>query len=221
MKLINIESGRVIQLWNADEVRPRTPIYMPDLVRLAVSRYGFVKHPSPPFESAGGPAKFEHGKIRLGSEEVFISSFELFRDGMIVDCPDTEAADRAADDFISWGNNALGFRTPETVSPRRHLSTVIVELNSTFDRFLGNAGIINSILEKNFQEVHQVQVKYSVQRFSTIADPATLRPNLHSEFLIERRADTPYNMNRYFSVAPYSTQKHLETLEQMEAQLVG
>jgi len=63
-------------------------------------------------------------------------------------------------------------------------------------------------------------LKYELASFSISYDLLTRKHALGS-FSIQRRDNTPFSENKYFSDAPLPTDLHIKLLEQFEADLVA
>ena len=220
MKLVSDELGRVVQLFIADEIGPFGGIYIPDLYQLISERYGFVKQSDMAKVLEAG-AKFEQGRLKVGEKNINIMDLTIFNDGIVINGRNTVDASAVMDDLLVWGKQAFGLREPETKITRRYISHVVVDFNKPIDNALRGFGAIRRTLSDSYKQVYGADVNYDLFRVSLTVDPQTIPPQTFTEFAIERRVGVPYSKNRFFSVAPLTTQAHLALLEVVEREFGG
>jgi len=206
MNLISKDLGRTTQQFQTDEVLPIGGLYVPDFVRLVSERYGFKPPPNMADGTQAGTT-FQYGQHIAGNRKTYIRDIMIYSDAVSVATHDTESAEFVLDDFFSWGEHALGFRTPTTKMPRRFESNVVVEFEKDFER--------------SFERFESLTRKLSndavaTTKFAFGSDPLATSPQERAAFMIERRVNISYSSNRFFSAATLSTATHIEYLEEFE-----
>lgn len=218
MKLISTEHGQVLLRFIADEVRPQSGIYLPDVLRGIAERYAFVTLPNLQDVLKDG-AKFNQGQFIDGERTVEIKTLGLFSDGALAVALHTDDAVGVLDDLISWLEDRFGFRQPLTHDPRQFASSVVVEFERSIDMALGATQELKNAFATMLRVSYGWAVGIEASRIALACDPTKLPPQRTAELIIERRAGIPYDQNRYFSAAPLTTSVHLELLDNFERRL--
>ena len=202
-----------------------------ELVDAVKERYSFreipstqtILHPQP-----NQPATFIYGKLPP-SRAIAVASLEILNypphsTAISVTSPkSTDDADIFLDDLVSFVGATFQLDTNQ-VYPRFYQSQLEVILDgSVKERFdllqpLGDA-ITNLIKTYGFPAVS----KYEPTGFSMYFDPtkATEPLTLATVFTVERRAQTSFSENKYYSQASLKTSDHQAVLEQLEKLLAS
>ena len=215
MKVISIETGRVLQLFVPDEIKPSGGIYLPELIKLVTERYGFTKPATIEMTDKGG-AKFEYGQLISGSRKVNLREVGIYNDGVIIVADNTTDADFATDDALMWARHAFNLREPDTKIPRRYTSQVVVEFEKPIDSALKAFDGVRRQLAETLKRSQGIDAKMDILKIGFNADPMSVPPLLNTEFLIERRLQQPYSKNRFFCTAQLRTEEHIKLLENFE-----
>ena len=150
--------------------------------------------------------------------DINIDKLSIFANGVVVDTrSSTDDCDRVIEDLLRFIQQAFG----ATVRSTREmtLSQIVFEsdlrlarLNAVLEPI---ASRVAAAISRDFrQEVSVEPISISIN-----ADLSQIKLQPHA-FTIERRVDTPFNANLYFSAAPIRTAEHLELVSQMEAALL-
>ena len=214
MKLIASDTGQVFQRFEPDEVRPEREIFIPQLFALARERYGFLGASDPAAAKDAG-AKFRDGCLAIAGRQIAVAALEIYTDGVIVRCRDTNDADVVLDDAIEWLIKTFGVRRPQTTFQRNYQSHLVVEFDgrSAIHRF----EMVAKIMGAAFNAAHPLlKGEFDVQRLAFAIDPALVPPHTTTGFIFERRGQALYSLNRYFCMAPLRTEDHVRLLEEIE-----
>jgi hypothetical protein len=196
-----------------DEIRPiQRGVFVPDLIGQIVSRYRFAKPPTK-LPEGNEPIKFEIGTIELDGLKTAIASLEIYHDGVIVNTRHTDDSDAVLNDFFTWAIREFGFREPTTLIPRRYVSQVIVEFDTSIDTIIASFEKIQRVYADAFEGASGESREFHVVQFGVAADPMNI---FESFFRIEARQNVPFSQRRFFCSAPISTTAHLETLSVLE-----
>jgi hypothetical protein len=219
VKLISTEYGQSLQLFVADEVRPLSGLYLPDLIRKISERYALVIGP-PNYETAlKEGAKYKEGRLVIEGRTIAIKDLGFFVDGVLAATSTTEDSDIVLNDLIVWAKQNFGLRDPLTKRPRTFVSSVVVEFDAELDRALTTFNELRQGFASVINETYQVDTEINASRIALAADTTRLPPQIRFEFIIERRAGRPFSENRYFSSATLPTRSHLDLLADFERRL--
>jgi hypothetical protein len=221
MKIIATEGGRVLDLVPLEEIRPLAGIYVPDLIKAITERYGFAAGPTNLAEAVKSGAKFEHGKFITDGGSVVIKELAIYSDGLISDAFDTRTADRVLDDFLDWATEQFKLRERESPRRRTYTSALICEFERPVESALGNLSKLCGLLSKSLNAAYGWNHEYNLNRLGFSVDPMTAPHLRNTQFVIERRVQSPYSENRYYSGAPLQTEVHIQLLETIERELVA
>lgn len=221
MNVISAEHGQSLQLFVAEEVRPPSGLYLPDLIRKISERYAFAIGPTNYEIIMKEGAKYKEGRFVTEGRTIAIKDLGFFVDGVLVVALNTDDSDLVLNDLIVWASQNFGFREPRTKLPRRFVSSVIVE----FEAELGRALLAFDELQEGFassvKEKYGVDPEINASRIALAADPTKLPAGTTFEFMIERRVGRPFSENRYFSSATLPTTSHLDLLAAFEHRLLA
>jgi hypothetical protein len=220
MNLISTEHGQSLQLFAAEEVRPPSGLYLPDLIRNISERYAFAVGPSNYETVMKEGAKYKDGRFVIEGRTIAIKDLGFFVDGVLAVAWNTDDAEAILNDLIVWVVQNFGVREPRTRLPRKYVSSVVVE----FDAELSKALTAFEELQEDFGSAikgrYGMKPEINASRIALSADPTKLPPQTTFEFTIERRAGRPFSENRYFSSATLPTAAHLDLLGAFERRLL-
>jgi hypothetical protein len=220
MEIVSIHRAQVFQRFVPDEVRPEQDIYLPRLYELAREKYGFINASDITKASAEG-VKFQGGKVVCEGREIAVESMSVHSDGIIVACRSTSDGDLVVDDAVEWGISFWGWRRPKTIIPRVYTSWIIVDFHSSTSTLFRNFAKLQKLIADAHEEAGGARLDFEVAKLSIAADPKSLPQFTNTEYLIDRRQDTPFSQNRFFCSAPLRTDAHLRLLEKLERLLAA
>lgn len=219
MKIISAEHGQILHRFIAEEVRPPSGLYIPDLIRVVAERYGFISLPRLEDAIKEG-AKFSTGRHLHGGRLIEIKTLGIFSDGILVVTLNTDDASIILDELLQW-IDSIGFRRPTTIFPRQFVSSVIVDFDRSIDRSFDMLKAFNRSFSEALYAAYGYSLDPSIRRIAFACDPLNLPPQAVAEFTLERRAGVPFSQNRYFSAAPLPTKVHLDLLQSFEKLLIA
>jgi hypothetical protein len=109
---------------------------------------------------------------------------------------------------------SLGIREPSTPPLHYYLSTITVDFEKSLDGLIPKPFLEKISDAAMWGDSHFLSIAFSPDKTERKGPLTSVNPN---SFNIGRRVDTPYAMNRYFSQASTTTEKHIELLEQLES----
>lgn len=218
MDLVATEHGQAFQKFYAEEVRPPSGMYLPDMLRAIVDRYAFASAPTLE-DAAKEGAKFKAGRLVQNSHLIEVKDLGVFSDGILVICWNTDDANIVLNDLITFAQDRFGFRNAITRFPLRFASSVVVDFEESLDNALSTLQELRNDLGRAARRAYGLSVEVMSSRVTLAVDPATLPPHTTIDFMIERRLGVPFSLNRYFSAAPLPTGVHLELLSNLEKRI--
>ena len=219
MQLAAVILARSLCFIESFDLNPKGQAYYPDIVRGLVEKFGFYKFPQKPdeFDETKG-VEFLGGKWG----DVVVEKFTIFSNGLLLDTRvSTSESRRILLEGIAWAASSFGLKyNPPMITHWGYVS------NLTFYSDL-------PLLKSNFPTSKLVERVQNAARESTgdlasweptiftlHSDPIPKKP-LYAPFTIQRRAETAFAENKYFSEAPLQTDTHWTILEQFENDVIS
>ncbi len=219
MELLSVLLARAMAWVEPAELNPRAAVFYPDLAQAIVARYNFQKFPQTleDFDEAKG-VTFAGGRF----ENSVIDQLVIYTYGILVDTrSSTQESKRLLEEAMQWGANELGLvYNPSMVKRWQYASHVtfrsdvpLTGLHSVFQRI---AGKLTKTIAENMGENLEYQLTSLALDYDALA-----RKHPLGRFSIQRRDNTPFSENKYFSDAPVPTDIHIELLKEFEADIRG
>jgi hypothetical protein len=218
MELQQVALARLVQTFRASG---GTLGYFPELAEKLAKEYGFVGLPRPeqflPNVETG--AEFQHGRALIGTKTVVIDKLTVFRDGIVIDTSSsTDDCDLLLVHLLRWAETASV--NIELTGPRTYVSQVIVRLESALDILSSVSALVSDRIGSLLPQYGINAPKYALNAINWLFDQIERTTGTKpGPFVIERRADTPFVENLYFSQAPLKTRDHLALITAIETQL--
>jgi hypothetical protein len=211
MELIS-RDAKVWWISNADEIRPPHATYFLTWVDQLKKKFNFVTAPLV-LPSPGEPVVYREGVVAINGREIVIREMTVFNDGISVYVPSsTDDAAIALGAILEFATT-LGVKTPITPPQQFFESNLVFELYKPIDSLIVHYEMLSNLINKHIGGPGHS----SVTALSFSSDPALIAPKVNSTvFRIERRANTPFERNRYFSFANMTTEAHVEVVSKLE-----
>jgi hypothetical protein len=208
--------AKVWWLAKADEIRAVKGVPVLDAVKKVAERFQFAAAPTT-LPIGGEAYKFQEGKLVHESGTITIKELSIYNDGFAVEVYSTTDDARIALDQVLVLGFELGVRRPVTPPLILLNSMIVVDFpNAINGLVVGGPDSLSEIIAQNVS----VSGKEDLRTIDFQMDPAsvprewgTLNP---SAFRLERRANSEFSLNRYFSFAHADTEKHLTILRHVE-----
>ena len=216
MKIQSILLAQSIRLINISDFLSR--VYLPDASKLVAERYGFMR--SPTFEQLNSPTGgvFEHGKFLLDARAVRIDSLHIYNNALsAINRTSTDDTDAFLDDLMEFAYKELDAQL-DAPTACSYISRLEVQAHMSFSSYFAR---LRPVEERITQEVSQygfsdVKMQFQMTGFIVYFDTAKLATPPVQAFSIERRIQTPFEANVFFSQAPLKTSVHIASLEELE-----
>jgi hypothetical protein len=218
MKLSAVTLARVLAFIETADLSSGANVFYPDLVAGIVEQFRFQKFPvkAEDFDEQKG-VEFLGGQW----EGVPVLKLVIYWNGFILDTESsTSESERIVEEALVWASGKFKLKyTSGMISRRRYLS------NLTFYSDRNLLGLhpaipkLTSSLHEKIKERTGLDLAYEVTRLDV--DFARHEGQIPiAAFTIQRRGQTPFEENKYFSEAPLPTDIHINLLEQFEADTV-
>ena len=137
--------------------------------------------------------------------------------GDIVTAATTEIADAILNDYTKRLDDALGYRFASAMKVHKTFqSNIVVQFDVPLEEQIRGLLKIEACLAR---EIPRALLPFKIKRlgfgYGEIIPALTLETIDKSDFVIERRAGSPFSENRYFCSAPTTTIEHIRILSEV------
>lgn len=200
------------------DLNPRGAVFYPVLVDKLVERYGFLKYPrkTEDFDESKG-VTFADGRFK----DTVIEQFVIFTYALILDTRvSTDESRRLLEEALEWSSTVGLNYKPGMVNRWDYLSQLTFTSKAPFTNASPAIRRLAERVTKQIRETKGEDLEYSLTTIVLDHDPLIRRHPL-GRFSIQRRENTRFSDNRYFSDAPLHTNTHIKLLEQFESEISG
>ena len=214
MELISIATARTVALFEMQGAYPRGEVSLYDGIMQMKEKYSFSKVPLSDADldlQKGIDLSF--GKVG----RINIDKLSFFPNGIVVDTrSSTSDSTTVIQDFLEFVRSSFG----ATIKPTRwlHLSNIIFRSDGNLSKLHPALEFIASEVGRSVSQDYGQLVDFTTASVAVSADLSKLKLQPAS-FTFERRSDTPFSANVYFSGAPVGTDKHMQLLTYLESAL--
>ena len=219
MQVLKIITARSIWLFPISDLNPKGKAIGYDLIEWLKKTYQFQKYPSSEFDldKNTNTLTFDGGKYKAGykdngKEQYLAIGVLIYTDGLVATTQSsTNDSDKFLEEVLHSAVKQFGLVHPGEINRRLYLSEMDVRL----DRAINLLNPKLEILAKRISELkHGKSVAYEFSGVSFLPEPSV--QTTISGFTIERKANTEWSENRYFTKAPLQTDAHLKLLREFE-----
>lgn len=216
MKLLSVNLARSIWLGHMGDFNPRGLNIYHHVIPSLKELYKFKKYPLPQDildESVG--VKLEGGEYVTKIDDPIHINLTFYSDGIMAD---TQSSTKDSDDFLHeiLTNFSEDFNAPpyeDVIKKRNYISQLYVNLDKSLELINQKLKEISKYLSKNVIGFEEVSFETGGISFW-----ANQKQSVNPvAFSLERALNYPFSENRYYSVAPLPTEKHLELLGKLES----
>ena len=224
MRVLKITIARAIWLFPLTDINPKGKAIDTDLIEWLKKTYQFQKYPASAFDFdsenktltfAGG--RFKSGYEKDGSELYIGVGLSIYTDGLVANTTSsTSDSERFLDEALNSAVKELGLSPPEKIRKKLFVSEMDVHLDKPLS-------LLNPKLENLARRISELRLEdpkvvFAFAGISFLAEPEA--QSKLSPFHIERKINTDWSENRYYTRAPLQTEAHLKLLEELEATLL-
>jgi hypothetical protein len=219
VKLSAIMLARAIALVETSDLNPRGQVFGPDLVRALVERYNFQKFPQTPDEfDEGKGVEFITGKAGT----TVVEKFTVWRAGLGLETrSSTDDSKQILEGMLEWGAERFGLAyTSGMIKRWMYVSNVTFYSNVPLLALLSDP--LAKLSRRTSESLSQIlgeRIEYETVMVTVHHDVLT-RKFSPAPFSIQRRVETPFADNKYYSEAPLPTDVHIELLREFEADVI-
>lgn len=218
MKLAAIALARSIWLFPIAEFNPKGLSLLP-CHQYLLDTYNFLKFPKGEELKTQQQYKYEDGAFIGSDGQTLWVNLSVYSDGLVVDTrSSTVDSDYFLNELLTSLTKTFGFAPYETILRKQAYSSEV------FVVMAQGLSVFNPKFEGFLQELQNHTstdngIKFEAAGLFFQQDPSKL--NGSYPFRIERAFNAPYKDNRYYSIAPLQTEKHLRMLDDLEIILRG
>jgi hypothetical protein len=162
----------------------------------------------------GGGVEFNEGVLRRDTRLTSIPQIALYNDGINVSVRGTTSQSEEILQMILELGRSLGIREPTTRPLHYYVSTIVVDFDKSLDALIPKSFLKKISDAGIWENSHFLSIAFNSDKTERRGPLTAVNP---TSFSIGRRIEAPYEMNRYFSQASTTTEKHTELLEGLEA----
>lgn len=203
-----------------EEYAPLRGSYLPEIIAGVRMKYGFVS--APDADPTDNSFMFLQGKYQSESESFGVGMLLMEPYGDLAQTVTTDQAETFLTDFTRYLDETFGYRLTKSVKRKSYVSNIVVEFDGPIESASETLTKIGALV----QEIFPVGADVGLKRLAF--GNAVLKPTVdqitqaeNADFLIERRAGSPYEANRYYCSAPLRSREHVQLLERIEAIALG
>ena len=150
-----------------------------------------------------------------------IKRFQIYQPGLLCEAEDsTDVCDAFLDDITGWLEREFEQRGHEKPLTRAYVSQVEVYSDIDLGAAFQEMHVIGRSLQENLRLYSPASPQFEVSSIRMqIAPPDDPQALIPAQFIFERRADSPFSDNLYFSSAPVRTADHVKILDELEGVL--
>lgn len=216
MELIAISLARFVGFLELQSFDPRGQLTTREALSALNNRYSFGKVPDGPqdFDFQKG-VEFLDG--RLGS--IAIDKLVLYNNGVAIDTrSSTEDSEKVLQDILDEVRRRIG--TVMLPTRRMYVSHIVFRSEMTFASLHPAIRVLSGSVSAAVSEYFGQAITVDLGGLHISADNSQTKLNpVH--FSIERRAETPFAANIFFSAAPIKTDLHLALIEEFEKSITN
>ena len=177
--------------------------------------YKFQTTPSPnEFPDPNNSAKFKNGEFRVDDDgHPIIINLTIHNDGLVADTiSSTLNSEKFLEDLYIRFSEVLKMPSLQSLLRKKlYLSELYVTIDKELDLINPKLKLISEYLSNT---VEQRDWAFRFGGVSFCVDP--IKKFVPTPFRFERAIEVPFKENRYYSIAPLPTEKHLELLDKLE-----
>jgi len=220
MKIVGYETGRAYWLVPIEELRPLQGLSLTRSIGEVVAKYQFRESPDASITAeqlGSGPLSFKGGVADSENGEVFIASLDIYTDAIVADAYETTQAEWLLQDFMQWGQGTLGLRSPIRAPKKSYFAQIIVEFVNDVSTLVAPWSSVIDRLFEIYNDLYGVSIAPGLNRLSLECDKMALPPRtVSTDFTIERRANHPFEENRFWCQAAIHTEQLIQLLEHID-----
>lgn len=218
MQLASVLLARVLGYVEVADLNPQGRFLYPELVKAIREKFEFLKFPQKPedFDESKG---VEFGTGHWG--DIAVDTFRIYTNGFMLDTrASTDESERILREGLDWAASTFGLNySPKMITRTGYLNQIA---------FYSDAPLLsNSPASKLAERVHNAVSQMTGDQTAwapvglTLQSETVPKKPVIAAFTIQRRVDTFFSENKYFSEAPLPTELHNRLLNSYEADVIA
>jgi hypothetical protein len=201
-----------------EELAPFGHLYEPQITKALIERCGFLSYPQKVEDYLDSSKGLEFGMGKW--DDLVISKLTIYPGGLAIDTnSSTRDSERILDEMLLWAKETLGIKYESSMfEGKGYLSQLTFKSNRSLNLLNPKLGHFAKTLTKSVSDEIKFTFQYETTAIILGFDTTHVKPNA-ATFTVERKIDTPFSENKFFSSAPVSTELHLHLLEEFETAL--
>lgn len=200
------------------DLNPKGTVFLPELAHELVQKYKFLKSPQK-LEDFDEQKGVEFGAGKAG--DTVIDRLTVWNSALLlITAASTTESKRILEEMLQSAKDKFGAAyAPEIVKKWLYVNSFTFYSDVDFDSAINPA--LHKLYDKLSQQVsemHHFKFKYQFTGLTSDFDKSVAKTTLAS-FTLQRRAETAFTENKYFTEAPLSTEQHIKLIEELEAAL--
>lgn len=217
MELLSVQQARIVVRLPVEELTSGQ-LTEPQVTKALTERCEFLSYPQKVedyLDSAKGLV-FEMGRW----DDLPITKLTVYPGGLAVDTnSSTQDSERILNEMLAWASDTLGIKyAPSMIEGKGYLSQVTFKSDRSLNLLNPKLEHFAKKITKSVSEGLGFIFPYETTAIVLGFDTTHVKPN-SANFTVERKVDTPFSKDKYFSSAPTPTDEHLRLLEEFEAAL--
>lgn len=209
-------AGRAVCVFHEDDVETIGGMRITDFVGFIQQEFDFDIAPSEGASKSEDQLVFRDGLADLQARKVQIGELRIFNNMVIIQCKRSEFADEVMEQFFQSISRAFGFPT-EFPHKKYYISTLSAKFEKDIQNIFNGINKILRIVQGLYDETHYASHDIRLNRISIGGDPTKkFKDDVSRDLIIERRANAPFEENRFFVEAPFSSDKSEMFMKEIE-----
>lgn len=206
-----------------EEYGPEQGATQNEIIETVRAAYGFQSYPQLGPEPAYAPQLlFLNGRYTKGDTSFAIAQLVMEPNGDTVATVTTDQAETFLRDLTATLDRELGFRFGASPKPMSFVSNVVVEFEDALENHIVVLKRITNLVASALPGREPLGLKRLAMGVPNLRVPTNQIETIEStDFIIERRAGTAFDQNRYYCSAPMKSADHIRLLEQIEGILLS
>ncbi len=221
MKLSAVVLARFMGFVETFDLNPLGRVFFPDLIPDLVKRCKFQKFPIK-YDDLDEQKGVEFLEGKWG--EITVERLTVYQNGILVDTRSSTAdSEKVLEEVLLWAASEFGVAyRPGMIKRKGYVSSLtfysgiplLSGLNNALSKLSARIGNATSQVVGHPLSFETVGITMNHEWVQVARQPI-------AAFTINRRIETPFSENKYFSEAPLPTDLHITLLQEFENDLVG
>lgn len=220
MRVLATTTARAIWLFPLSDMNPEGRALGPDLLEWLKKTYQFQKYPSSQFDldKETKNLSFSGGKFKSydasGNERYIAVGLSVYPDGLVANTEaSTVESEKFLDELLQSVVKEFGLVHPGEIRRRLYFNEMDVRLD-------GSISLLNPKLDSIAHRISELRTEEPDVGFVFAGITFLPQPEKQaalSSFSLERKVNTDWSENRYYTRAPLQTDAHIRLLEEIES----